>query len=706
MKELTFIPFGAQYYRAPTPLEEDWLRDLTSFRDHGFNTVKLWAQWGWNMPKEEQFDFSDLDRLMDICRDLGLRVVINIIYDVAPHWFNKKYPESFMITSSGRILRPQSISCRQIGGAPGPCLHHPQGIECRRRFTEAVAQRYADHLAMFCWDLWNEPELTCGVAREPIQDHMVCYCEHSVRAFREWLKKQYGTLEALCKCWGRRYGDWEEVEPPRDGRTYRDMIDWRAFFAETLAEEVHMRAEAVRKFDRTHSVMVHEVPEFDFVNTCSESYLLAKEMDWFGNSNGSNPFSAACSVGAAKGKWVLNAEIHAIGGTTFSHPAIPSLRDIKRHIFVPFGQGIKGFLFWQYRPERLGWEAPAWGLTAMDGGETPWLGYAAKVNRALQNHTDRLLKALPKAPAIAVVRSKADEVFLWAVESSERLYHQSVEGAFRALYNADLPVTVISENQLIEEDLSGYRAIYYPLPYYVDSRAAEKVRRYVADGGTLVSEALFGAFNSENNLHHTVLPGYGFETVFGCREASTVSASVFRNAYEGNWADQIDADMIAFANDQGEKCLGYHYRQSFVAESATVLARYENGDAAVTCHAFGKGKAVLIGSCPGIAFHRTGDPDTGRFIADLVSRTAGIEPIADMKNGGRCDILYTNQRPQAVILQWLSEQNRAICFRDPLLFGKKLVNPIDDSCLKVEENGHCVVPDEADTIDLYLVEEE
>ena len=202
LKELTFIPFGAQYYRAPTPLEEDWLRDLTSFRDHGFNTVKLWAQWGWNMPKEEQFDFSDLDRLMDICRDLGLRVVINIIYDVAPHWFNKKYPESFMITLSGRILRPQSISCRQIGGAPGPCLHHPQGIECRRRFTEAVAQRYADHPAMFCWDLWNEPELTCGVARDPIQDHMVCYCEHSVRAFREWLKKQYGTLEALCKCWG------------------------------------------------------------------------------------------------------------------------------------------------------------------------------------------------------------------------------------------------------------------------------------------------------------------------------------------------------------------------------------------------------------------------------------------------------------------------------------------------------------------------
>ena len=32
MKELTYIPFGAQYYRAPTPGPENWERDLTALR--------------------------------------------------------------------------------------------------------------------------------------------------------------------------------------------------------------------------------------------------------------------------------------------------------------------------------------------------------------------------------------------------------------------------------------------------------------------------------------------------------------------------------------------------------------------------------------------------------------------------------------------------------------------------------------------------
>ena len=31
------------------------------------------------------------------------------------------------------------------------------------------------------WDLWNEPELTCGILREPLQSNMVCYWAHSQR---------------------------------------------------------------------------------------------------------------------------------------------------------------------------------------------------------------------------------------------------------------------------------------------------------------------------------------------------------------------------------------------------------------------------------------------------------------------------------------------------------------------------------------------
>ena len=96
-----FIPFGAQYYRAPTPDRTDWERDLKNFAAQGFNTIKIWAQWRWNNPSEEAYDFSDLDVLMDLAQENKLKVVINTIFDVAPAWFYQKYPESLMITADG-----------------------------------------------------------------------------------------------------------------------------------------------------------------------------------------------------------------------------------------------------------------------------------------------------------------------------------------------------------------------------------------------------------------------------------------------------------------------------------------------------------------------------------------------------------------------------------------------------------------------------
>ena len=65
--------------------------------------------------------------------------------------------------------------------------------------------------------------------------------------------------------------------------------------------------------------MLHAVPApyFNMVNACSDEYLLARDLTMFGNSLGSSAFSATTATSAARGKRVINAEIHALGGTTF-----------------------------------------------------------------------------------------------------------------------------------------------------------------------------------------------------------------------------------------------------------------------------------------------------------------------------------------------------------------------------------------------------
>ena len=64
--DLDFIAFGAQYYRAPTPLREDFDEEIKNFAEQGFNTIKIWMQWRWNNPAEGVYDFSDMQELLDM----------------------------------------------------------------------------------------------------------------------------------------------------------------------------------------------------------------------------------------------------------------------------------------------------------------------------------------------------------------------------------------------------------------------------------------------------------------------------------------------------------------------------------------------------------------------------------------------------------------------------------------------------------------
>ncbi len=704
MKDLNFIPFGAQYYRAPTPLAEDWETDLKNFKKQGFNTVKLWVQWRWNMPKENTFDFSDIDRLMDICAELDIKAVLNIICDVAPSWFYNKYPESLMITQDGRKLYPQTLSYRQIGGAPGPCFHHREGTEIRRRFIEAAAERYANHPALLCWDLWNEPELTCGIARDAKIENMICYCDESVALFREWLKTRF-TLEELNSRWGRNYQEWDEVEPPRATGTFSDMIDWREFFGLTLAAENSMRAAAVRSKDKNHAVMVHTVPlpHFNFMNTGSDEYLLAREMDWFGNSIGSHPFPAAVTSSAAKGKWVLNAEIHARGGDTMSHPNFPDLEELKTHIFVPFARGIKGFLFWQYKPERLGKESPAWGLVNMDGSENDCVKYAQILNNALQNNSEKLLHAFPKKSKIAILNSSASQTFLWEISNDIMLHYHSLSGAFMALWEAQYNVDIISEHQLKEQGLGDYSCVYTPVPYLMDKETCEILRKFVNEGGTLISEALFGAISAETGLYSKTVPGYDFDEVFGCKQSLSATASAFLNAYGADYSAK-EENRSANPFTYGKKTArGYYFREEFEATKGEPYAFYENGNPAAVVNNYGKGKAVITGTLPAYMSGCYNLEDSKDYIASLIKNVAEISPEAKLFGAIRSDILYENDIPVAVVLQLTKNSERKVIFSDSKIFGKTLINAITQTELKVSSAGECIIPQTEALTELYIV---
>lgn len=629
-----FVPFGAQYYRAPTPAPEQWPGDLENMARLGFNTIKIWAQWRWNQPSQDEYDFADLDRLMDLAEKNGLKVVINTIFDVAPVWFWELYPEAAMLTNDGRRVGPTTTACRQIGGAPGPCLHHPAAAPGIDAFLAQTVRRYAGHPALLAWDLWNEPELTCGLARDPRPENLVCYCRHTIEAFRFWLGRKYGDLPVLNRIWGRNYRSWNEVEAPRDPGAIGDMLDWRRFFVETISGEMARRAKVARAADGTHPIMCHTVPPpvFDPVSCGSDDWELARCCDWFGNSTAGNPFTTDVAVAAAGGRRVINAEIHALPGGTMNPPHPPEKSDLDSFILAPLARGVSGFIFWQYRPELLGLEAPAWGLTREDGSCTPWLTYAAELNRVLQEHASLVAEGRPLPPEVGILIHPHAQILTWCARGDFELYHGSVQGAHALFYRANHRVRLLHPADLREGLSESLRLVYLPFPYALDAETAGRLRRWTEAGGTLVAEAGFGRYCPETNRHADTMPGYGFTEVFGAREIGMI--------VDRRVPIRLRPEPGA---DQAWQTEGAEFAVPLAPDRALILARFEDGGAAAVQAAYGCGTAVLIGTCPGLAYYRSGAQGPSPLAATLAS-LAGVSPAVRAEGPLRADVLLDGDR--------------------------------------------------------------
>lgn len=631
-----FFPFGFQYYRAPTPAPSEWEKDLSRLAADGYNTVKLWVQWRWNEPKQGVYDFSDIDELMRLCELYGLRVVLNLILDVSPIWLDRTYPDAAMVTVKGQVLRGYAPSYRQIGGAPGPCLHHKAALQYRMAFVRACAERYAHHPALYMWDVWNEPELTVGILRKPEVGSLVCCCENSMEAFRRWLASKYTDIDALNQVWGRCYASFDEVEVPRMAGTTADMIDWRAFFCDTVTEEYRQRVEAVRSVDRLHPVMCHTVPTpiFNAVSCCSDDFAIFRHGDVCGNSVGSDPMAADLLKSAAKGKIIINSEIHAAYGMALTGFRIPDEGDLVRHIFIPLAHGSRGFLFWQYRPETLGNEAPAWGHAALDGGDTDWNRRTREMYRVLRKHETSITADVAPAHETAVFVDRANEIYAWDATGTTELTAQSMAGAYQLLYRNNYAVDFICAADLDAGCMDKYRAVYFPAVFLSDRDKVEKIRSYVERGGTVIIESLFGAVDQSTGRHCFDLPGCGMSAMLGKRVDKLYSSAMIANGYDGRVLGS--GDWFEANDEAGNRLLGGRFFVTYTGNEGRVLARTDGGHPFIGEYTVGKGRIIDISTLLSYGYIHTGSPGDLAFIRSVIGEPARF---ADAPVGLRCDMV-------------------------------------------------------------------
>jgi hypothetical protein len=248
-----FFPVSVWYpggkARAPmletvTPQSREvWKKDIDQIKRLGFNTVRTWIEWTACERTEGTYDFSALELLTDLAGEAGLRVIVQVYIDSAPDWVEARHPDSKFVSSNGVAVESQA--------APGFCFDHAGVQDKILRFFKAAARVVKGKPAFYGWDLWSEPHIINWAEVYYVGDLssvQFCFCHSTQARFRVWLKKKYVTIDALNKAWYRTLRAWDEVEPPRFGTilTFTDYIDWKEFISDKLAEDLALKAAAVR----------------------------------------------------------------------------------------------------------------------------------------------------------------------------------------------------------------------------------------------------------------------------------------------------------------------------------------------------------------------------------------------------------------------------------------------------------------------------
>src|SRR5947209_3001133 len=197
----SFFPVAVWYSggKARAPMLESitagspalWKQDLQKIKGLGFNAVRTWVEWNVGEPEEGQYHLENLDLLLQLANEVGLRVIVQVYVDSAPEWVGKKYPDGHYAAQDGQQISSQA--------APGYCFDHRGVRKAVLGFFQEIARHVAGSPAFSGWDLWSEPAaltwLGIGNKSKPISGN----CPSSRKRFRTGLKPKSGPLNRLIK---------------------------------------------------------------------------------------------------------------------------------------------------------------------------------------------------------------------------------------------------------------------------------------------------------------------------------------------------------------------------------------------------------------------------------------------------------------------------------------------------------------------------
>ncbi|WP_099223781.1 beta-galactosidase [Listeria costaricensis] len=561
--------------------------DMAMMKEANINTVTLGVfAWSALEPEEGKFTFEWLDQIFEEIHAMGGNVILATPSGGRPQWMSEKYPE---------VNRTDEMNCQHRHGfRHNHCYSSPIYREKVHIINQKLAERYGQHPALAMWHISNEYSGEC-------------YCERCQANWRAWLKKKYGSLEAIneawwMRFWGGTYSSWSQVLPPSplgETKVHGMDLDWKRFNTDMTIDFYLNEIEPLRRLTPdvpvTTNFMAEGHDQHDFIPLEGLDYgKFAQHVDvvsWDSYPDWHNRYESLAETAMKSAYvhdqyWSLKQQPFLVMESTPSVVNWHQYNKSKRpgaHILTSMQQlahGSDSTLYFQWRQSRGNSEKFHGAVVGHDNSTQN------RVFQEVAEYGERLariaeIKGAGKEVKVAII---FDWDSNWALKRGggfgrpTRLYPQTLQEHYAVFWEQDIGVDIITS----EHDFSQYDLLLAPMLYLMRQETMMKLRQYVSAGGTLVSSYFTGMVNETDLLYVGGWPDE-LQEIFGIKPQEL----------EMLYTDE--RNCITF---DGRRFETKDYSEIISVREADILGEYQEdfyqGTPAVTKHALGNGTAYYL----------------------------------------------------------------------------------------------------------------
>lgn len=544
--------------------------------------------WASLEPEEGRFEFGWLDDVMERAAQQKMAVVLATPSGAKPAWMARQYPEVRRMHYGGPHgtleLQREAQHSRH-----NHCFTSPVYRRLVQRINRALAERYQDHPALALWHISNE------VSGE-------CHCPLCKAAFRDWLKRRYGTLEALNQAWwtgfwAHAYGAWEEIEFI-DSSLPALVVDWKRFVSDQTVD--FFKAETAPLREITPGVpltlnLMGFYEEIDYWRLAGVIDVVSWDSYPFYHDRPDNAATAAFtamshdlhrSLGKGRPFLLMESSPSATNWMPINRLLRPGQHRMKSLQAV--AHGSDSVQYFQIRKGRGGSEKFHGAVIDHVGHEhTRVFGEVAQVGTDLEK-----LRVVTGTPVRADVAVLYDWESIWALRASAgpsavaKDCRDWTSAHYRPFWQHGVGVDMLNADCALD----GYKIVVAPSLYMVRPGFSERIEAFVAAGGIFVATFLTGVADTSDLCYPGGWPG-PLRRLLG----------IWAEEIDYLYADETNAICCLEGNAAGVPAAAYavrHVCERIHAETATVAGTYASdfyADApALTVNRFGKGEAWYL----------------------------------------------------------------------------------------------------------------